>query len=134
MLTENDVVEAVRSTLVAEGWKIVGTSNTFQHGADIEAHRDGVRLIVEAKGETSSKAKTSRFGLPFHKGQVLTHVSRAIYTALVAQEDGKTLAAVAFPWTELHVNEVTKVQKTLHSLNIRVFWVKPSDVAGSRQL
>lgn len=131
MLTENEVVEAVRNTLVAEGWQIVGTSTTLQQGADIEAHREGVRLIVEAKGETSSKAKTNRFGLPFHRGQVLTHVSRAVYTALVAQEDGKTLAAVAFPWTELHINEVAKVERTLRSLNIRVFWVKASDVVGS---
>lgn len=121
MLTENDVVDAVRNTLTAEGWEIVRSATTIQRGVDIEAHREGKRLLIEAKGETSSKADTNRFGLPFSKGQV--RVSRAVYTALVAQEDGETLAGVAFPWTELHMTEVRKVQRTLNSLNIRVFWV-----------
>lgn len=123
MLTENDVVEAVRMTLEAEGWEIVSFSATHQRGPDIEARRDGKHLVVEAKGETSSKSKSKRFGSPFHDGQVLVHVSRAVYTALVAQEDGSTLAAIALPATQAHMVQVKRVEGTLRRLNIRVFWV-----------
>lgn len=125
MLTENDVVEAVRGTLEAEGWQIIRLATTRQHGPDIEALRNGSRLVVEAKGETSSKSKSRRFGLPFYGGQVLVHVSRAIFSALVAQEDGLTRAAIALPWTPDHVAQVSRVEKTLRRLEIRVFWVRP---------
>lgn len=124
MLTENDVVEAVRKTLEAEGWQISHLSTTNQRGPDIEAVREGSRLVVEAKGETSSKSASARYGSPFDANQVVVHVARAVFTALVAQEDGITSSAIAFPSTTAHIAQVGRVEKTLHRLGIRVFWVR----------
>jgi hypothetical protein len=125
MLTENDVVQAVRRTLEAEGWQITKLATTRQRGPDIEAIRAGERLVVEAKGETSSLVTSKRFSLPFNSGQVLTHVSRAVFTAMVAQEDGTARAAVAFPRTPDHLAHISRVENTLRQLKIRVLWVRP---------
>jgi membrane-bound lytic murein transglycosylase B len=78
VLYEDDVVAAVAAYLHANGWEIESTALATQHGDDIVAMRDGERLIVEAKGEGSSKAHTSRYGKAFNQGQVSTHVVRFV--------------------------------------------------------
>ena len=66
MLTENDVVEAVALYLSGSGYSIESTCTTGQTGVDIVAIEtaSGRRLRVEAKGGTSSKDHTERFGKP----------------------------------------------------------------------
>ncbi len=69
MLTENDVVRAVAHYLSQDGYEIVSQLSTLEHGIDIEAVsvKSGKRLLAEAKGGTSSKQTTRRFGKPFSK-------------------------------------------------------------------
>src|SRR4051794_27602850 len=85
MLTENDVVEAVAAHLPSLGYIVEATCTTTQRGIDIVARhgRTGRRLRVEAKGGTSSKDHTDRYGKCFSPGQVVSHVSRALYKAAV---------------------------------------------------
>jgi Holliday junction resolvase-like predicted endonuclease len=82
MLTEDDVVEAVCQHLQASGYRILSRCATTQRGEDIVAeHPSGVTLRVEAKGETSSKSVTKRFGKPFDNAQANNHVAKAFYAA-----------------------------------------------------
>jgi hypothetical protein len=55
LLTEDEVVAAVRGHLEGAGWVIKTWALAIEHGDDIVAEREGRRLIVEAKGEGSSK-------------------------------------------------------------------------------
>ena len=76
-LTENQVIDAVAAHLAVAGWTIVKKLTTVEQGTDIIAERaDPVRrLHVEAKGGTSSKDHTERFGLPSrsrHRGITLS--------------------------------------------------------------
>jgi len=77
MLTENDVIQAVSLHLKSEGYRIDKVCSTSsERGVDIVAThpKTGKRLLVEAKGATSSKDGTARFGKVFNRGQ-----ARAMY-------------------------------------------------------
>jgi hypothetical protein len=68
MLTEWEVIEAVREFLESRGYRVTQALNENQVGNDIVAWSvDGQKVMIEAKGETSSKSHTSRFGKPFFR-------------------------------------------------------------------
>jgi hypothetical protein len=125
MLTENDVIAAVAKFLVRNGYTITATCTTSQRGIDIEAtHPKRGRLLVEAKGETSSKAGTNRHGRPFERKQVRHHVARALYTAAVlAQANPGAWVAIALPSTPVHREMVRNVSAALRRLRITVYLV-----------
>ena len=70
VLTEDQVIDAVRDYLVRRSWRIVARATAVQRGDDLVAEREGERLVVEAKGAGSSKVGTARYGKTFNKGQV----------------------------------------------------------------
>jgi hypothetical protein len=75
MLTENDVVDLVSSELQRRGFKIEQQLSTTETGIDIKATSpEGVYYGIEAKGATSSKVESSRYGKEFDKSQVKTHI------------------------------------------------------------
>lgn len=123
ILTEDDVVDAVCSCLTEHGWSILSRATAMQHGHDIEAERDGARLIVEAKGAGSSKAGTARYGLAFNRNQVFDHVAKAVLKALRVASSGGARAAIALPDNEDHRREVGQVARALTTVNVGVFWV-----------
>lgn len=124
-LTENDVVAAVCSHLEGAGFRVTSRATTLQRGVDIRAQRDGVEILVEAKGATSSKPGTNRFGKPFSGSQAKSHVARALYTASAVDRSEATRAAIALPDTALHRRTVSPIQTTLNVLGIATFWVAP---------
>lgn len=81
-------VDAVREHLVSRGWKILSFAHGQSLGYDIHAARDGSALMVEAKGAGSGTPGTARFGKPFTHGQVITHVSRAVFVVLKRLNEG----------------------------------------------
>lgn len=124
-LLEDDVVQAVMQHLESDGWSIESFALAHQHGDDIVATRAGQRLIVEAKGAGSSKSGTKRFGQPFTRNQVGSHVSVAIHRSLKVWSSGVATAAMAFPDNAHHRALVAPVQPALTQLGILVFWVGP---------
>ena len=122
MITEDQVVDAVCIDLEAHGWVIVRRASTQQRGADIVARRDDRDLVVEAKGGTSARATSSRFGKPFNAGQVHSHVGRALVEALVAVSSG-ALGAIALPDERLHRTLIGKMSKALDRAGVHVLWV-----------
>jgi len=130
-LLEDDVVQAVIQHLESEGWSIESFALAHQHGDDIVATRAGQRLIIEAKVAGSSKADTKRFGRPFTRNQVGSHVSVAIHRSLKVWSAGVANAAMAFPDNAHHRELVAPVQPALTMLGIVVFWVGPGGSVSS---
>ena len=120
---EDDVVRAVIDHLVADGWLITSFAWSHQHGDDIVASRGAERLIVEAKGDGSSKSNTARFGKPFNRNQVKTHVSVAVVRAMRVVSDGLASAGVALPASDFHRLEIERIAPALRTMGIWVFWV-----------
>lgn len=128
MLTENDVIQAVVAYLPSLGYAVESTCTTNQRGIDIVAKHGatGRRLRVEAKGGTSSKEHTDRFGQAFNGGQVVSHVSRALYetAAMLSAHPGDEVA-LALPDDEHHRGRVDVIQRALGLLGVGVFFVGP---------
>jgi hypothetical protein len=124
-LYEDDVVRAVIDYLVSDGWTIDSFALSHQHGDDVVASRGAQHLVIEAKGDSSSKSTSSRFGKPFTRNQVKTHVSVAVVRAMRVSSQESALAAVAFPASEFHRVEVARIAPALRSIGIWVFWVSP---------
>jgi len=96
MFYEEHVVTSVRQFLESHGFRDIHWVKTTAHGEDITAvARDGAQVTIEAKGETSSREKSKRYGKPFNSGQVTINISAAFYSA--ASASGRTLSGVAFP-------------------------------------
>lgn len=130
MLTENDVVLAVVKYLKKNGFEILSQATTIQRGIDIKAKdkKSEVHLFIEAKGATSSKPKTKRFGKPFNNNQIESHVSRAILKLMKITSNiptnQKIKVAIALPDNEGHRKLIKKIYPSLTRLKIGVFWVK----------
>lgn len=122
LLTEDEVIAAVREYLSEAGWDIRAWALATEQGDDIVAEKEGRRLIIEAKGEGSSKSHTARFGSSFSPSQVNNHVSRAVYRALRTIA-GDSVAGVAFPDGPLHRSAMGAIQPVTSKLGIAVFWV-----------
>src|SRR6185503_20421973 len=95
-------------------------------GVDFVAQRisDGRHLRIEAKGGTSSKRHTQRYGQPFDTGQILSHVSRAFYTASAmrcAHPDGDS--SIALPDDSGHVACVGRIASACRDLGIGILLV-----------
>jgi hypothetical protein len=133
MLFEDDVVSAVVAHLRADGWTIESTALATQHGDDIVATRNGERLVVEAKGQGSSKVHTSRYGKPFNRGQASTHVGVAVLRSLRVVSEGTSTAAIALPDDEFHRREVDRVYPALSRLGVWVFWVAPDGAVSVQE-
>ncbi len=131
MLTENDVVQAVAAHLQSEGYHIDQELSTVKHGIDIIATKQTprMRLLVEAKGGTSSKEFTNRYGKEFTQNQAKSHVSVAFYYAARLRQlhaDEITRVALAFPDDKNHRLLVDQIRTALEKLEILVFFVDSS--------
>nr|BFE41056.1 hypothetical protein GCM10017544_20120 [Microbacterium imperiale] len=125
LVFEDDVVRAVMRHLQSEGWTIDSFALSHQHGDDVVASRGREHLIIEAKGDGSSKSTTARFGKPFTRNQVRTHVAVAVARAMRATCSDGTSAGLALPDSEYHRVEIERIAPALHKLGIRLFWVSP---------
>lgn len=128
MLYESQVVRSVATWLQDHGYEIHQALGESEHGDDIIATAPGKkhRLFVEAKGESSSKPGTSRFGKPFSPNQVKVHVGVALYRAaqmLDNQCDLPVRVAIALPANDDHRRVVARVRRALGVLGVEVFWV-----------
>ena len=128
MLTENDVVKAVASYLTSRGYRVDKECSTIERGIDIDAFhsKNGKRLLIEAKGATSSKTGTSRFGKPFDRGQATVHVSRAFYSVVKLRQQHSNedvRVAMAFPDNVHHRDLIDAIRLSLDLLDIEVYFV-----------
>jgi len=128
VLDENDIIEAVCQHLEQRGFVIRSRLSTSERGVDIVAvHRDtGEELLVEAKGGTSSKPSSKRFGGPFTQAQAKVHVAEAFYQVATKLSDDTLPArrvAMAFPATPVHSRLVEAIDVARRRLGVEVFFV-----------
>ena len=130
MLTENQVVDAVCKYLESRGYRITQRLTTTQRGHDIIAEKADagpVELHIEAKGETSDRLGSARFGKAFDTAQVGDHVASAFYCAASMFEEASAKKGVrtgiALPDTSLHRTHISRICGALEKLGIALFWV-----------
>ena len=109
--------------LRADGYEIIQQLLATQRGFDIVARKDGVHLVIEAKGAGSSKAHTARHGREFDAGQVFSHVAKAVLKALRVVATGESRGAIALPDNAAHRREINQVKAALAEAGVSVFWV-----------
>lgn len=123
MLLEDNVVDAVADLLRQHGWTIESVAHAHERGDDIVAAKGGVRLLVEAKGEGSSKIGSRRYGQPFTGNQVGSHVGVAVVRALRWASLGVVRPALAFPDNPHHRGQIDPIAPALERVGVGVFWV-----------
>jgi DNA-binding sugar fermentation-stimulating protein len=128
-MDENDVVAAVCKYLKGNGYKILETCSTAQRGIDIIAKhkKHKGRLLIEAKGATSSRKGTARYGKCFTDNQVYDRVAKGFYTTVCMYcehaRDGDHVA-LAVPNTERFQKHLKKLEPALEQIGITVFLVE----------
>ncbi len=99
-MDENQVVAAVCQDLENKGYFILQKCHTKQHGIDIIAEHQvsKQKLLIEAKGGTSSREGSSRFGKAYTQSQVFDVTSKGLFTVLHHRVGNpKTMVALAVP-------------------------------------
>lgn len=132
-LFESCVICAVRGYLEQSGYQVEQALSESEQGDDIVASspRDGIRLYIEAKGATSSKPGSKRYGRPFSPAQVRDHVANAFYRAahmLTRTSDFSTRVGMALPDNADHQRRVAEIGGALRNLGVEVFWVSSERV------
>lgn len=130
MLDENEIVDAVCNYLVAKGYTIIERLRTTQHGIDITAKQSSEtgRLLIEAKGGTSTRLGSARFGRSYDTSQVFDRVAKGLYTAAKMRCEhwkNNDKVALAFPDTDTFRKYVDPISPVLKKLEISVFVVSP---------
>lgn len=132
MLTENEVLEKLSTYLRDSGHEILQQASTAQRGVDLVARKDNRTWYIEAKGATSSKKGTNRYGKPFNASQVRSHVSRAILQCMKTLNGEAAVpgsqVGIALPDNEAHRNLVAEIYPSLKKLDITLFWVSAEEV------
>ena len=124
LLTENEVVEAVKDALVKRGWKIVSFATTLQAGIDIYATLGKSALYVEAKGVTSSKSESNRFGLVQTSSQIFIQVAAALLKcAELKSAEPNAHVAMAVPFHSRMRSRIERIEPVLKAADISVLWV-----------
>lgn len=127
MLDENDVIEILSAHLKQEGYEILQALHTTEKGVDLIAHKLGKagRLFVEAKGGTSSREGSNRFGKPYTKNQVFDRVSKGFYSVvrLCAEHPKPDEVAFAGPDTPWFREYLQPIIPTAEQLGIKIFLV-----------
>mgnify|MGYP003632711184 CR=1 FL=1 len=132
MLTENDIVEKVTDFLKKKEYRITQSLTTNQQGIDIIAETESETIYIEAKGETSSVETSKRFGLPFNRNQIKSHISVALLATMKVissmPSGNKTKVGIALPDTKEQRIVINKIIPALKKLDIRIYWVNQNQV------
>lgn len=122
MITENEVVDMVISKLQELDFKIISSCDTRTKGIDIVAEKNNRKILIEAKGGTTSK-KSTKEGRPFDRNQAKTHISVAIFKLLQLKEQNKdALLAMALPYEKDHFEFISSIKTSIDELEIIIFW------------
>jgi len=130
MLDENQVIDIICNHLEKQDYTIEQKLHTTEKGIDIIAlnNRDGTRLIIEAKGGTSSRIGSNRYGKPYTKSQLFDRVSKGMYTSLKMYSenigDSKIITAMAFPDLAEIRKLLEPIKPFFNNLGIKIFLAK----------
>ncbi|MCP4990209.1 MAG: hypothetical protein GY928_30475 [Colwellia sp.] len=125
MITENEVVEAISKYLEKKGYVIDQALTTSQKGIDVEAtHPTSGKYFVEAKGATSSRKESKRFGKPFNASQIKTHIGVALLKSFQTIQLYKNdTVAIALPNNAGHRTVIESMYDPIKKSGIKVLMV-----------
>jgi len=132
VLDENQVVKAVCKYLERDGYSILEFRSTIQKGVDIVAKnkRNGSIIAIEAKGGTSSRNGSARYGRPYSATQVFDRVAKGVYTAMLhlcERPNQCKQVGLAFPDTWTFRKYLEPLLPLFAKLQIAVFLVSASE-------
>jgi hypothetical protein len=128
-MDENEIINVICEYLAHEGYVVHQRLHTTQRGVDIEAsHAESGRMIyIEAKGGTSSREGSNRFGTPYTPSQVFDLSAKGVYAALVLRSKHpnreREEVVLAAPDTRLYRKYLTPIIDQLNDVGIEVFLV-----------
>ncbi|MDT7542010.1 MAG: hypothetical protein QOE33_1914 [Acidobacteriota bacterium] len=128
-MDENEVIDAVCTYLIEEGYIIHSRLLTTQRGVDIEAEHSQSkhRLYIEAKGGTSSRVGSNRFGKSYNHSQVFDLSSKGVYAALVLRskhpDREQEEVRLAAPDTPLYRKYLEPIVDQLNDAGIEILLV-----------
>lgn len=131
VLDENALVAFVAAWLKTEGFHVKQALTTKQKGIDIVAERGPETWLIEAKGATSSRVNSPRFGRSFSSQQAYNRIAKAFYTgAKLAAENRKPDIRIllAIPDHPMFLRFLKPIQPTFETLKIGLLLV---NAAGS---
>lgn len=127
---EGNVQAAVVRHLAADGWHIRRVADTAsrERGVDVEADRDGQRLVVEVKGYPSSTyasgeraGEAKRTSAPL---QARAYFSHALLAGVLMRSDHDAARiALVFPAMETYTTLARRVATTLVGVGIELWLV-----------
>ena len=130
-MDENEVILKLCSHLERAGYRILERRRTTKRGTDVVAKetKSGRLLRVEAKGGTSSRVGSARYGKPYTQSQVFDRVAKGVFTTLQLRfqsQNGKVCdVALAVPdekWFRFYLEPLGSL---LASVGIDIFLVGP---------
>jgi hypothetical protein len=130
-MDENQVIDAVCDYLQENGYEISQRLHTTQRGIDIIAinRTSSLKLQIEAKGGTSSRVGSARFGKPYTESQVFDRVAKGLYTVCQMLSESKSSNgkfALAVPDTYIFRKYLTAIKPIMANLEIGVLLVSES--------
>lgn len=128
MITENDIVDMVTLKLKELNFEVISSCYTDVKGVDIIARRDNYKILIEAKGGTSSRQSRNQ-GKPFNRNQARTHISVAIFKILQLKEkNNDALLGIALPYEKNHYEFIESIKTSLKELEVIIFWCDKKEV------
>ena len=122
--TENQVIESLKIALISRGWKIVAFATTMEHGVDLHAPRSGKTLRIEAKGNTSSKEGSKRYGELQKPNQHFIQVATALLKcAELKSAEPEAYVAIAVPLHSRMQGRIERIEPVLKAADLAVLWV-----------
>lgn len=129
MMDENGVIDVLCANLKAAGFDIQQQLSTIEQGVDVIAVHaaHSLKVLVEAKGNTSSRAGSARHGKPYTQSQIFDRVAKGIFTCLQLRDlhqDTKGVRVVlAVPETAWFYKYIGTVKGALGQAEIDVWFV-----------
>ncbi len=125
-MNENEIIAAVCTYLESTGCQITSRLSTSERGIDITANHDRRSFYIEAKGGTSSRKGSNRFGKPYTQSQVFDRVAKGFFTAACLRNKygEESVVGLAFPDTPLFRRYVDDVALLSDRLHLTFYWVK----------
>jgi hypothetical protein len=132
-MNENDVIAELKKHLQSQNYTLVSECSTTMQGKDLVMKKSNHEIWIEAKGKTSSRELSSRYGLDFNDAQCHDHFSRAFFKACEMRDETKRSGrniriAMAFAHTKHYQKYCDRTNDTRKELGIGLFWVKETGV------
>lgn len=125
-MDENQVIHILCRHLERNGYSVERRLHTTERGIDVIARHllSGRLLYVEAKGGTSSREGSARFGRPYTQSQVFDRVAKGVFTALeLRAAHAEADVALAVPDSRFFHRYLELVRAQLGAAGITVFMV-----------